>query len=82
MKKYIRKQQVLEALAEGCEIYTGRNEHKGTKGQTVYRSLCYYLEDKNTKIIGWVHSSTIQSLQKNGLINNKYERVSPKTPEQ
>ena len=61
---------VLSQLMKDWSIYTERNEHFGMKGQTVYRSLTYYMCDENDKGYHRVHHSIILSLKEKGLIDN------------
>lgn len=69
-KKFLPKIKVIELLKNGWEIYSRRNESFGSKGQLIYASRKYTIEDMGEGC-HLVHHSTIVALQTSGVIMDK-----------
>lgn len=69
--KNIKVAEVIEMLKGGANIYSRRNEFKSGLGNTLYSSRTYEIEDSAGNCFP-VHHKTIESLQGNGIIDEKY----------
>ena len=68
MKRYIRKNEVVEKLKDGYNIYTGyRSDFR--------RGWTYELCNSKDEFYGNVHHSTIEALQKNNIISYSYNLI-------
>jgi hypothetical protein len=74
-RTFIKSDGVVRLLNEGWEIWSGLNEYYGNNNRLVYSARWYKIDNDSIGGSHRVHHSTITSLQKRNVIDQKYNLV-------